>query len=87
MASLVGALKRNPQGEVQIRTSTQSLGYQPVRLAATKVGLRITAIPPDETAAYESHLRRFLQHTDLRAVQWINIMPAVVQFVTVQGRG
>ena len=75
-----------PLGEVEIRVETHSLGRQHVRLAAPNIALRVTALPADDFSAFETHLRRFYKHTYLEAIQWINVTPSSVQFVTIQGK-
>jgi GxxExxY protein len=78
-----------PPGEeanVEIRMAGRSLGLQSVRLVAPCVALRITALPPDGRPEYEAHLFRFLDHTDLDAVQWINVTRHLVQFRTIEKR-
>ena len=45
------------------------------------VAFRLTALT-DGLSAQESHLRRLLALTDLRAMQWINLNHAEIQFVT-----
>lgn len=77
-----------PGGEakVEIRIAGRSLGSQAVRLVAPRIALRITALPPDGQPEYRAHLCRFLDHTDLDAVQWINITRQLVQFKTIEKR-
>ena len=58
-----------------------SLGTQRVHLTADNVGFKLTAVidPADHV---ESHLRRFLALTGLRALQWINYNRHSIEFVT-----
>lgn len=72
-----------PYGDVEICVAGRRLGVQPIRLAAPGIGLRISAVSPDDLLSFEAHLRRLLEHTDLRAIQWINTTPQVVRFATI----
>lgn len=58
------------------------LGTQPVHLLTPDVAFRITALK-DNLEYYDSHLCRFLRHTELRAIQWVNLCNHVVQWVTI----
>jgi len=72
-----------PECMVEIRLDGRVVGSQPVPLAAAQVALRVTCLPPDRRAGFEAHLPRFLSHTTLKAVQWINITRAAVQFKSI----
>ena len=72
------------EAKVEIRLAGRSLGLQAVPLAAPRVALRITALPPDGQAEYQAPLCRFLAHADLDAVHWINITRPLVRFKTVE---
>jgi len=76
----------DPCRDVEVRADGRSLGVQPVRLAAPDVALRISGLAPEELPAMETHLRRLLEHTDLRAIQWINVDGRLVRFATVYGK-
>ncbi len=67
----------------EIRIDERSVGNQPVRLAAPYVALRITALPPKRQDEYETHLRRFLDCSNLHTIQWINITRQLVRFKTI----
>jgi GxxExxY protein len=60
----------------------QLLGSQPVHLLSPDVALRMTAFT-EEYEPYEAHVRRFLQHTSLKAIQWINMKHHVIQWITI----
>ena len=72
-----------PLTEVEIRTDDHRLGVQKIRLADPSTALKVTAREADRMSDFESHARRFLSHTSLRAIQWINITRAIVQFKTI----
>ncbi len=71
-----------PLAEIEIHAQDRRLGMQKVRLADPSTALKITALGADGLPDFESHARRFLAHTSLRAIQWINITRPVVQFKT-----
>jgi GxxExxY protein len=73
--------------DVEIRLNGRCLGVQRMRLAAPGVALRITAIAAEYQRDFEAHLCRLLDHTNLHAVQWINVCRSLVQFQTVQKTG
>ncbi len=70
--------------KIEIRQNGRLLGSQPVRLASPSVALRTSALPPERLADYEMHLRRFLEHTCLHSIQWVNITRQLVQFKTIK---
>jgi hypothetical protein len=57
---------------------------QKVRLADPATVLKVTTLDDDSLLDFECHARRFLAHTSLRAIQWINITRAAVQFKTLK---
>ena len=70
--------------EVEVRVGDRRLGVQQVHLAAPNVAFRITGIPADRLPDLETHLHRFLEHSSLHAIQWINVTRPLVEFKTVQ---
>ena len=50
------------------------------------MAFRLTALT-DGISAQEPHLRRLLALTDLKAMQWINLNHAEIQFVTLTRDG
>jgi hypothetical protein len=73
-----------PLSEIEIHAGNRSLGMQKVRLADPLTALKVTALNSDFLPDFECHARRFLAHTSLRAIQWINITRPVVQFKTLK---
>ena len=71
------------ESDVEIRLGDRSLGVQRMRLSAPDVALKITAMTTEGQAEFHSHLERLLDHTNLRAIQWINIARPVVRFSTI----
>ena len=71
-----------PLTEIEIRAHEHRLGTQKVRLADPSTALKVTALDADFLPDFECHARRFLAHTSLRGIQWINITRAAVLFKT-----
>jgi GxxExxY protein len=57
------------------------LGSQRCHLLTPDVGFRLTAHTGDAAQA-RSHLERWVAHTSLRAVQWVNLNRTNIEFVT-----
>ncbi len=73
-----------PLSEVEILVHDRHLGVQKVRLADPATALKVTALDGDGAMEFEWHARRFLAHTSLRTIQWINITRPTVQFTTLR---
>jgi GxxExxY protein len=58
-------------------------GTQLLHLAAPGVAFKMSALG-EGRQRYESHLRRFLAHTSLECIQWINVGRKVVMFKTIK---
>lgn len=56
---------------------------QKMRLLAPDVAFKLTALP-DQANNFESHARRLLQHTTLKAIQWANFTTKAITFKTIQ---
>jgi GxxExxY protein len=69
--------------EVDILLEGQHLGRQKVPLAAPNWAFKVTTIDNAQLSRFEDHARRFLQHTKLDGLQWINITRSLVSFRTV----
>jgi len=67
---------RNDHGQV--------IGSQDVQLLAPDVAVQFSAFSPDYLEQYELHLTRFLKHTSLRAIQWINLARSQVRLKTIR---
>ncbi len=72
--------------DVGIQLGSRLLGTQRMRLATPEVAIRISALPQQRYAAYRTDLRTLLDHADLRAIQWINIIQPEVRFETIWKR-
>jgi len=69
--------------EIEIVAGGRRLGRQKVRLASPGHAFKVTTIAEAEVPYFEDHARRFLSHTELRNVHWINITREVVRFQTI----
>jgi GxxExxY protein len=58
------------------------LGAQEQTLLNPETALHISAIDPNDCVYLESQLGRFLAHSALRTIQWINITRSLVTFTT-----
>jgi len=58
------------------------IGEQKVPLLNSRIAFKISAITRD-IDHYEKHLRRFLQHISLEALQWINFNHDKIIFKTI----
>lgn len=66
---------------VELHRDGHTLGLQRCHLLAPDVGLRLTAHSED-LAQVRSQLVRWLAHTRLRALQWVNLNRTHLEFVT-----
>ena len=71
------------ESDVEVRLGNRLLGVQRMRLASLDAAIRISALPKERCTAYQADLQDLLDHTDLRAIQWINVARPVVHFKTV----
>ncbi len=70
---------------VEVRDSRgQILGTQEQNLLNPETAIRLSALDPDDCSYLEHHLRRFLAHTALTAIQWINVTRSLVSFKTIR---
>ncbi|MFO0965795.1 MAG: hypothetical protein U0793_09465 [Gemmataceae bacterium] len=71
------------EAEAQVDLDGRPLGQQRVRLIAPDIAFKITALdgPLDD---FEAHARRFLAHTRLHSIAWVNITIKKVSFTTLQ---
>jgi len=70
--------------EIDIVMGSRRVGRQKVRLAARDQAFKVTTIAQAELPYFEDHARRFLMHTDLRSIHWINVTREVVRFQTIE---
>ncbi|HVC92664.1 MAG TPA: GxxExxY protein [Pirellulales bacterium] len=58
------------------------IGAQPMRCAALGVAFRLTTAPRSALPHFDEFLRRFVRHTTLECMLWINITRGLVTFRT-----
>jgi len=68
--------------EIDVMSHGQRVGRQMVRLVNPTTAFKLTALRRD-LEAFESHTRRFLEHTRLEHVLWINVGSAEVTFAVI----
>ena len=73
----------NVERQVSLHRNGLDLGGQRMFVHAPGVAFRITAFTEIQNHT-ESHLRRLLALTDLKAIQWINLNHAQIEFTTIQ---
>ena len=59
------------------------VGCQEILQIAPDTAIRVTAIPAEKLPTFECHLRRFISHTSLRAIHWVNLTRPLVQLKTI----
>lgn len=69
--------------EVRVTSDGTVIGVQKVHLVADDVAFSVTASTHRPEAVLE-HQRRFLRHTPLRALQWINLNHKRIEFRTIE---
>ena len=69
--------------EVEIRSGREILGRQTMHLLSPDAAFSITAAVHSPATVLE-HLRRFLWHTQLRAMQWVNLDGPKATFHTIK---
>jgi GxxExxY protein len=71
-------------GRAEVLIANRTLASQSVRLAASGIALEVTTLHPQNLSDYLAHLRRFLSHTSLTAIQWFNVHRLQVVFQTIK---
>lgn len=67
---------------IEIVKDSRVLGTQRVHLLNPEIAFKVSAVTKTKTF-YEQHLRRFLNHTSLKAIQWINFEHNKIVFSTI----
>lgn len=67
---------------IEVRRGERVLGTQRVHMLNDELGFKLSAVTRS-IAGYENHLRRFLAHANLRAIQWINFCHHEIVFKTI----
>jgi len=68
---------------VPVMGTKAHLHDQKMRLLAPGVAFKLTALS-DEDNRFESHARRLVQHTTLKAIHWANLTTKCVTFTTIR---
>lgn len=68
---------------VQLRRAGLDLGRQRMLVHAPGMAFRLTAVTEDQQFV-ESHIRRLLALTNLKAIHWINLNHAQIEFRTIE---
>jgi GxxExxY protein len=71
-------------GQVPVVLSGQPVRSQPVLWAGRDTIVRVTALDSASLTKQEEHLRRFVDHTQVAALQWINVGTSQLTFKTLQ---
>jgi len=64
-----------------VKVNGRSLGHKKVNLLNPRTAFRLSSVHRN-VRAYEGHLKRFLAHADLDAIQWINLNRQAIEFKT-----
>jgi GxxExxY protein len=70
-------------GETSIAVNGRLLGTQAVRFAEPDVAFKVTVLADEALPRFEDHSQRFLNHSALQAIHWINITREIVRFRTI----
>lgn len=81
LTHLLGGAERVVR-EIAVISEAGRIGEQAFHLIEPDVAFKVTSL--NLPAHFESHTRRLLQHTDLRAVQWINLNRTELTFRTIR---
>jgi GxxExxY protein len=67
---------------IELVNDSRILGSQRAHVLNLGIVFKISAITRGQSF-YEQHLRKFLRHTSLKAIQWINFNHAKIEFITI----
>jgi GxxExxY protein len=70
--------------KIDVFNDGRIIGSQPVRLSAPSMAFKVTTVREADERHLEAHLRRFLTHTKLNGIQWINVRHRLVTFRTIR---
>lgn len=80
LTSFLGGAER-VMGNVPVYSGERCIGEQPVHYLTHETVFALTALTRNR-AAMEDHQRRFLKHTPLKHIQWINFNHHDIEFTT-----
>ena len=75
----------NVEHRVGLSRNGLDLGSQRMLVHSPGVAFRLTAVTEDQQYV-ESHIRRLLALTNLKAIQWVNLNHAQIEFTTLQSK-
>lgn len=75
----------NIERRVRLSRNGLDLGSQQMLAHTPEISFRLTAVTEDQQYV-ESHLRRLLALTNLRAIQWVNLNHARIEFTTITAK-
>ena len=78
-----GGMER-ANGSVDVQLDGRVLSQQPVRLALPGVALEVTTLDPQNLSGFAEHAGRFLRHSSLEAIYWVNVHRNQVAFRTLR---
>ena len=70
-------------GHAQVALDGRQVQQQPVLWAGRETIIRVTALDQSSIAEHEEHLRRLVDHTQVTALQWINVGKTHLTFKTI----
>ncbi len=69
--------------ETPVIVRGRQLGVQRVRLAAPGVALKLSTVPEESCQRFDDHARRFMAHSPLKKLLWINMNRQFVRFAQI----
>ena len=75
--------EENVVENVEIVRDSRVLGTQKAHLLNSMMAFKISAVTKSEPF-YEKHIHKFLKHTNLKAIQWINFNYGNIKFKTIR---
>jgi len=74
--------EENVVKRIELLKDSRVLGTQRAHLLNSEIAFKISAATKT-TFYYERHLHKFLNHTSLKAIQWINFNHDKIEFITI----
>ena len=73
------------ENQIKLSRNELDLGRQRMLIHTPGIALRLTAVTEDQRFV-ESHIRRLLALTSLKAIQWVNLNHAQIEFTTITSK-
>jgi hypothetical protein len=67
--------------EIDIVVEGIRVGGQKARVTSSNAAFKVTMLP-NNLIGFEDHARRFVAHTNLKAIHWVNITRSLISFKT-----